>query len=157
VGATRLYKFRQVSDDLANDNALNALFNSYAIFSGRKNFNDLFDSKIDIVPPTPQEVLTLLERHNIDAHRRTIVEGWVSNGAFTPNGFRLLSESDTMIGEVFDSYAIYSLSSHSTCNLLWAHYASCHTGFCIEFEFVEQPKKVHLSRTHWMYCPTGCS
>jgi len=143
VGTTRFYKFRQVGDDLAMDNALDALVNSYAIFSGRKNFNDPFDSKIDIVHPTPPEILTLLQRPSIGAHPRTIINNWVSNGAFTPNGAVSLSKFETELSDMFDTYPIYSLSSHNTCNLLWAHYASCHTGFCIELEFAaEQPTKV---------------
>jgi hypothetical protein len=50
VSAIRFYKFRAVTEthNLAGDYALQALVNSYAVFSGRRNFNDLFDSKIDI-------------------------------------------------------------------------------------------------------------
>lgn len=140
---TRFYKYRPVSEVLANDQALDALFNSYAIFSGRKNFNDLFDSKVDIVRPTPQQILTLLQQPNIISHKRKEMNSWVSNGEFTSHGVRFLSEYETNINGLLDAYPIYSLSIHNTCNLLWAHYASHHTGFCIELEFpLEQPRKV---------------
>jgi hypothetical protein len=119
------------------------LLNSEAKFSGRKTFNDLFDSKIDFVHPTPQQILTLLQRPNIDAHKKTIMNSWVSNGAFTPDGVRFLSKSETALNDLIDTYQIYCLSSQNTCDLLWAHYASDHTGFCIELEFFgEQPTKV---------------
>jgi hypothetical protein len=139
----RFYKFRPVSKDLATDYALDALFNSYAIFSGRKNFNDPFDSKIDVVHPTPQELLTLLHRPNIDAVKRDTMSSWVSNGAFTPDGIRSLRARATALSDMIDSYPIYSLSSDNNCILLWSHYASCHTGFCIDLEFdTDQPQKV---------------
>jgi hypothetical protein len=143
VRTTKFYKFRPVSDDLANDHSLDALFNSYAIFSGRRNFNDLFDSKIEIVHPTPQQILTLLQQSNIKDHKRNEMNSWVSNGEFTSNGVRFLCVYETNINSLLDTYPIYSLSIHSTCNLLWAHYASSHTGFCLELEFpAEQPRKV---------------
>ena len=56
----KFYKFRGIDKDkvksgkLHEDYAIKALFESVAIFSSRKNFNDLFDSKIDLVFPTPE-------------------------------------------------------------------------------------------------------
>ena len=45
---------------------------------------------------------------------------------------------------MIDTYPIYSVSSQCTGNLLWAHYASSHKGFCIELAFHEneQPLKM---------------
>jgi hypothetical protein len=152
VGVTRFYKFQPVyersAEDLAKANKhLDALVKSYAIFSGRKSFNDPFDSKIDIVYPTPQQVLTLLQRPNIDARTRTIMDSWVSNEAFTPDGVRFLSDCERTLNETIDSYPMYCVSSHNTCTLLWSHYASSHTGFCIELEFAaEQPTQVHYQQ-----------
>lgn len=149
MGATRFYKFQSVSEQSAEDlakanKALDALVKSYAMFSGRKSFNDPFDSKIDIGYPTPQQVLTLLQRPNIDARTRNIVGSWVSNEAFTPVGIRFLRDCERTLNEIIDSYPMYCLSSHNTCTLLWSHYASSHTGFCIELEFAaEQPNEVH--------------
>lgn len=144
MSAIRFYKFRAVTetDNLAEDYALQALINSYAIFSGRKNFNDLFDSKIDIPHPTPEQILGLLQDPRIGSHATT-VNTWLSSGALTPDGRRALSEWEASLNNLFDSYPIYSLSIHNDCHLLWAHYAAWHTGFCIEFEFPNiQPHKV---------------
>lgn len=139
----RLYKFREVGHDLANDHALEAFFGSFAIFSGRKNFNDLFDSKIDIPRPTPDQILELQQDPRIGNHAK-FLNGWVENGEFTPYGTLMLGKAEIGLQEMFDSYALFSLSSYNDCPLLWAHYASRHTGFCIEFEFPggNQPNQV---------------
>jgi hypothetical protein len=139
----RFYKFRSVSADLAEDYALKALFESKAIFSSRKNFNDLFDSKIDIPHPTPDQILELQQDPRIGNHA-AFLNGWVADGAFTPKGVLMLKNAETGLNELFDSYALFSLSSHNDCHLLWAHYAASHTGFCIEFEFPSgnQPNEV---------------
>lgn len=140
----RLYKFRSVGDDLTKDYAIKALLESYAIFSSRKNFNDLFDSKIDIPHPTPEQIVELQQDPRIGSHA-TFLNGWVADGAFTPKGTLMLKNAETGLNEIFDSYALLSLSIHIDCPLLWAHYASSHTGFCIEFEFPSgnQPNQVN--------------
>jgi hypothetical protein len=145
LDTTLFYKFQEITNlaSLNQDYSLDALFKSYAVFSGRKNYNDLFDSKIDLVHPTLQQVLSLL-RARIDPTKRRIMDGWVSKGRFTPAGVTFLKTIETKFGELIDTYPIYSVSIHCTCNLLWAHYASSHKGFCIEFAFDEneQPQKV---------------
>jgi len=132
-----------VGDDLSKDYAIRALLESYAIFSSRKNFNDLFDSKIDIPHPTPEQILELQEDPRIGNHA-AFLNGWVADGAFTPKGVLMLKNAETGLNELFDRYALFSLSSHNDCHLLWAHYAASHTGICIEFEFPSgnQPNKV---------------
>jgi hypothetical protein len=140
----RFYKFRAVGEDLTKDYAIQALLGSYAIFSSRKNFNDLFDSKIDTPHPTPGQVLESLQHPRIGRHAAT-VNNWVADGQFTADGLRALNQAETMLNEMFDSYPLYSVSRHDNCPLLWAHYASCHSGFCIEFEFPagSQPNEVN--------------
>ncbi len=144
VNTMRFYKFRAVGDDLTKDYAIKGLLESYAIFSSRKNFNDLFDSKIDIPHPTPEQILELQQDPRIGSHA-TFLNGWVADGAFTPKGILMLNNAETVLNELFDSYALFSLSSHIDCPLLWAHYASSHTGFCIELEFPSgnQPNQVN--------------
>lgn len=128
---------------METDPSLDALFNSYAVFSGRGNFNDPFDSKINFPYPTPQEVLSLIEHPKTSASKRSLLSSWISNGNFTPLSLAYMERLVVDFGRLIDSYPIYSLSCHNSCILLWAHYASCHTGFCIELEFsAEQPARV---------------
>ncbi len=143
----RLYKYRSVSGktykDYERDRALNALLNFQAVLCCRKNFNDLFDSKIDFVRPAPKDFIQLRRHPGLDHFGRKHIDSWVSKGVFTHNGKAFLTECETSLNGLIDRYPIYSLSSHSTCNLLWAHYASNHTGFCIEFDFPrDEPRPV---------------
>jgi hypothetical protein len=139
----RFYKYREVRSNLEEDHAVRALFGSYAIFSSRKNFNDLLDSKIEIVHPTPKQVWQLLRDPKLGSHA-AMVKGWISNGSFTAQGLRMFKTAEDGMNAIFDSYPLFSLSCHNDGHLLWAHYASSHTGICIEFEFPEtnQPNKV---------------
>jgi hypothetical protein len=137
----RFYKFREVGSNLVKDYALDALINSYAIFSSRKNFNDLFDSKIHMPRPTPEQIEDLLQGPGIDHH--ATISSWLSAGKFTFSGLSTLKNLETAFDEMIDRYPIYCLSTLDSDALLWAHYASSHAGFCIEFEFPDvQPEKV---------------
>lgn len=146
MNTTSFYKYRGISngDDLSNDFSLDALFKSYGIFSGRKNFNDLFDSKIHIEYPTYDQILNLLLHSTIDKRVMQIMKSWISEGTITSAGTEFFKKLETGLNEMIDAYPIYSVSSNCTSNLLWAHYASSHKGFCIEFYFddIEQPLAV---------------
>ena len=141
------YKFRSIiNSDLSKDYALDALLSSKAIFSSRKNFNDLFDSKINIQYPTPDELLKLFQDPRLGSAAPDYTK-WISAGAFTSEGLRELQDTEAKLNRLFDSYPIYCLSSsnNDSCHVLWAHYAKNHTGFCIEFKFPDpqnQPKEV---------------
>jgi hypothetical protein len=138
----RFYKYRAFSGDLTKDYALDGLIGSYAIFSGRKNFNDLNDSKIHIPSPTASQVQGLLLAHRTTPQTATI-SSWIKAGRFTPIGIKALEDFETAFNETIDRYPIYCVSESDRDALLWAHYASAHTGFCIEFEFLGgQPKQV---------------
>lgn len=147
MDSTFFYKYREINnyDDLSKDFSLDALFKSYAIFSGRKNFNDLFDSKIHLEYPTSEQLIgLLLQNPGIDGDKKSIMQGWLINGTITYAGINFLKSLETGLNEMIDAYPIYSVSSNRTSNLLWAHYASSHKGFCIEFNFdeIEQPLMV---------------
>lgn len=143
----RLYKYREVGSDLSTDYALDALMNSYAIFSSRKNFNDVFDSKIHLGYPTPAEIEGLLKRPNLNSNA-AIVRGWVAGGAFTAQGLSNLAKFEEAANELIDTYPVFCVSGLSDDDQLWAHYAKSHTGFCIEFEFPPPaPQKVSYRDT----------
>lgn len=138
----RFYKFRGVGKELVGDHSLDALLKSYAIFSSRTNFNDLFDSKIHTPRPIPRQIEDLIEsssgKGSIDSMKH-----WVSAGKFTTLGLSALKKVEEAFNETIDGYPIYCVSTSNNYDPLWAHYASSHTGFCIEFEFPgAQPTRV---------------
>lgn len=146
MNTTSFYKYRGINnyDDLSKDFSLDALFYSYAIFSGRKNFKDLFDSKIHIEHPTPHQILSLLQYPNIDREIKYKIKSWVLDEKFTLAGIDFFNNLVTSLNEMIDAYPIFSVSSYCTSNFLWSYYSSSHKGFCIEFNFdeIEQPEKV---------------
>lgn len=147
MDTTLFYKYRAINNykDLAEDFSLDGLLKSYAVFSGRKNFNDLFDSKIQLEYPTTEQLLSLLSDPNINEQGKKIIDSLISKGMITPKGMTVLKDFETGLNELIDSYPIFSLSSLCTSNLLWSHYASSHTGFCIEFNFDENERPLEVN------------
>ncbi|WP_172912759.1 DUF2971 domain-containing protein [Pantoea stewartii] len=137
-----LYKYRSISNhlDLAADFSLINLINCEAIFSSRRIFNDLFDSKIQLINPTPKHIkeLSLL----CEKSKKHMLLSCIHKGKFTPAGDRLLSDIDEQFTKILDTYAFICLSSRADSNLMWSHYADSHRGFCIEFkgEFINARK-----------------
>lgn len=129
-----IYKYRPVENysDLKSDYNLDALFNQYAIFSSRTNFNDLFDSKVDLIKPTPKEIKELSKQ--IPKAKRHELLKHVSKGSFTPSGHEFIAKLEVMFNERINSYAFMSLSSIPDSNLMWSHYGASHRGFCIEYK-----------------------
>lgn len=128
-----IYKYRPIenTDDLKKDYSLDALLNNQAIFSSRTNFNDLFDSKIELVKPSPKEVKELSKR--LPKYNRLQLKSHIDKGRFTPEGEDFLTKLEGKINERINAYGFMSLSSIPTSNLMWSHYARSHSGFCIEF------------------------
>ena len=128
-----LYKYRAISNetDLSKDYTLDALFNSYAVFSSRRNFNDLFDSKIEFVRPSARQIKSVRDSTN----KKTCQElnKYIRNGKITPEGDLYLQNVEIELNKIIDSYIFLSVSAKSTSNLMWSHYANSHRGFCIEF------------------------
>jgi hypothetical protein len=151
---TTFYKYRKIDKPaslrngcslqkaLQDNPSLDALFKCEAVFSGRRNFTDLFDSKIDLVRPSPAELFNL--RSQIYAIKGLDISKFFADRNFTSSGEKFLIDFEIGFSEIIDSYPIYCVSKHCTSNLLWAHYASGHEGFCIEIEFNENncPKPV---------------
>jgi hypothetical protein len=129
------YKYRSINEnDLGNDRALNALFGSYSVFSSRILFNDLFDSKINFNRPTTSELnLITREALRINKKKYKILCECVNNGIVTAKGERFLKEHEVVLNQMIDKYCFYCVSTKCTSNLMWAHYANLHRGFCIEF------------------------
>lgn len=140
-----IYKYRPIErfDDLENDYYLDALVNNYAIFSSRTNFNDLFDSKIELIIPSVKEIKELAQQ--LSKSNRLQLLSHIDKGKFTPEGEIFLQDVVNRINNNIDSYAFISLSSVSNSNLMWSHYANSHKGFCIEYktEYVAARKMIY--------------
>lgn len=129
-----LYKYRSVanSDNFTNEYSLINLFNNKATFSSRTNFNDLFDSKVNLIKPTPREIKELARQ--VDKKSRMRLLSLVDKGNFSPDGLRYLDDAATNFNQMIDTYSFISFSSRADSNLMWSHYANSHYGFCIEFK-----------------------
>jgi hypothetical protein len=129
-----LYKYRRIENFKTpkEDNAIKALLNNYAIFSSRINFNDLFDSKIELIKPTPKQLKKLKEFAK--KSDKITINNYIKNGKFSPEGFDFFNTREEALNKLIDSYVFLSLSSNPKSNLMWSHYAADHKGFCIEFK-----------------------
>ncbi|WP_027467936.1 DUF2971 domain-containing protein [Deefgea rivuli] len=137
-----LYKYRS-----ADSYSLDALFNSYAVFTGRKNFNDLFDSNIMLIKPTPKDIKQLRDSHRGKAfdHFSRFLKGTV----FSKFGKDQIHIAKKRLESLIDEYLFYCVAEHDNNNLMWAHYANSHKGFCIEFNsrMLGSPSKVKYQKT----------
>lgn len=142
-----IYKYRPIENyrNLEKDYYLDALFNQYAAFSSRTNFNDLFDSKIDLIKPSPKDIKEL-SRHLSKVDRIKLLTH-IKNGCFTAEGSEFITNINKMFNDLIDSYTFMSLSSVPDSNLLWSHYGSSHRGFCIEYktEYVKARKVEYVN------------
>ncbi len=128
------YKYRSIDnlDELCADNSIKGLFHNQAVFSSRKNLNDLFDSKIEMVKPIAEE---LEELNNLFKKARSVsVYGRLSSGELIPEGNDFIEQLIKEFNDLIDRYPFYCVSKTATNNLMWAHYADAHKGFCIEFK-----------------------
>lgn len=92
----------------------------------------MFDSKIELVKTTPREIKEL--KNQVKKEHRNLVSSLIEKGEFTPKGKEMNEGLEREFNKLVDTYAFFSVSSNSTSNLMWSHYAGSHTGFCIEFK-----------------------
>jgi hypothetical protein len=131
------YKYCPIySDDFENERSIENLINSHAVFSNRKNFNDLFDSKINFIKPTKEKLKVLAK--NMSAKNR-----FNFKIVFLEDDWRSKCQSvEDEVSKVFDKYLYYCLTDQPDNNLMWSHYANSHRGFCIEWgsEYINADK-----------------
>lgn len=128
------YKYRSIDNisELGADHSIKGLFHNQAVFSNRINFNDLFDSKIELVKPTAEELEKL--NNMFEKLRFNSVDGCLSNGEIIPDGNDFTEGLIKEFNSLVDRYPFYCVSKTATNNLMWSHYADSHKGFCIEFK-----------------------
>lgn len=125
-----LYKYCPVYDPnrLESEYSIINVLNNQVKFSTRSNFNDLFDSKIDLITPDKYELKKTYSMLN-GSHKREFKERF-----FGENGKRNFLYLKNMINQRFDTYLFFCLANKPDNNLMWSHYANSHKGFCLEWD-----------------------
>lgn len=138
---TSFFKYCPVyqDEDFSKEYSITNLINSVATFSNRKNFNDLFDSKVDLVRPTWQQLKTeakkLNSKNRADFKSMFMQDNWKSK----------CDEYEAKLTDLLDNYLYYCVTNDGESNLMWSHYASSHTGFCIEWD----SKKINAQKVSY--------
>lgn len=133
-----VYKYR----DWKNPDHKRMLLENELYLSSPKDFNDPFDCRISqnfslLTPTEEKEYITALEIQGIpEAQRRgidysAVIKDFEERFRNKPQFQKFadliqFSHQDT-------NYAIFSCSTRWNSILMWSHYASYHTGFCIGF------------------------
>lgn len=69
--------------------------------------------------------------HISEEHRQKRAQEWRSDKELVK---RAIDHSAADIADAIDKqYRVYCLTPKPDCQLMWAHYAACHTGICLEF------------------------
>lgn len=145
LGPELFYKYRGIDSYKAieEDFAIKALLGRYIKLSNRVEFNDIFDSQVKIIQPTPKEMKLCFSENKKSWKKIIKNEKLVIKGSISTLGEMIIKESIIEIEELLDENLFYCLSLKNNSNLMWSHYASNHYGFCIEFKFpVKPPDKV---------------
>lgn len=136
------YKYRNIEkkEDLYNDFKIDALIKNKAIFSSRKKFNDLFDSKIELINPTLQEIEEL-KKQKLGEKAESELSKWFEGKNLNSTGIKRIDIIKEKLVENIDALPLFCVSSNASSNLMWSHYADSHTGFCIEFKSAHMTAK----------------
>lgn len=128
-----MYKYQEVRDNEfpIKNRSIQNLINCQAVFSTRRNFNDLFDSKIYFEKPSAKQIESV--RISCTKEIRKQIETFISAGKITDKGNKWFKRLDREFNKILDNYLFYCVSSNPESNLMWSHYANSHQGFCIEF------------------------
>lgn len=112
----KVYKYRNAGTDLERD--LNSIFENYFYAPNAEKLND------------PCETLVLSDR----VKTQTKLFGKIFGEKTKDSLVSLHSALDNFVTTKKD-VGIYSLSKSYNDELLWAHYANNHQGFCIEYDY----------------------
>ena len=124
-----LYKYCPIyGDDFENERSIENLIKSQAVFSSRKNFNDLFDCKVNFIKPSQYNLKRISQK--MPAKKRHEFRSLYLGDNFEENYSSLENETS----KLFDDYVFYCMTDKPDNNLMWAHYANSHKGFCIEWD-----------------------
>ncbi|WP_206512396.1 DUF2971 domain-containing protein [Colwellia sp. Arc7-635] len=139
MSASSFYKYCPVYQDKSFENEYSVLnlLADQVTFSTRKNFNDLFDSKVNLIKPSRKELKELSRKlktsKRIEFKDTFYGDDWESK----------IQLFEQKVEEIFDNYLYYCVTDRNNSNLMWSHYANSHKGFCIEWDAAKiQAEKV---------------
>lgn len=129
-----LYKYQSVKNfnNLDKDRSIQNLFKRQIVFSSPKNFNDPFDSKIELIPPSLQEIKNL--RKKVPSKYKDEIHSFYHEGNWTKKFTSFSKKIEQMFNKLIDDDRILCLSAIGDNNLMWGHYSNSHKGFVIEFD-----------------------
>jgi len=138
-----VYKYR----DWSNDFHKKTLINMELFLASPALFNDPIDCKIPIayykLKDDPELTLKYFEgyvaRHypkQTESQRQSKVQELIKEGKYYKQEWIEWQEQE-QFRQLSDNYGIISFSQHKDNILLWSHYASSHTGYCIGFKSYE--------------------
>ena len=132
-GETLLYKFRALDNEEHVKFAADILLNHRLFAAPPKLFNDPFDCDAPYSFEAAEEEKTARAVARIKRENPRITEAQAR--CLAPGRCRGLEETGakTMREWVETKLGVVSLAENITSPLLWAHYASSHTGISIEF------------------------
>lgn len=120
----RVFKYRGGGDDIQRRD-IRSLARNQIYAAGFDSLNDLFESRFEI---------------DGESFRVARLLGTIGFGAYG----RKLAKADSEFVQALSEFAlnakkfgVYSLSTSAIDEILWAHYADSHRGFCLEFELEE--------------------
>jgi hypothetical protein len=130
MSASSFYKYCPVYQDESFDTEYSVinLLADQVTFSTRKNFNDLFDSKVNLIKPTKKELKEISGR--LKTSKRIPFKD-VFYGEDWESKIQLFEQT---VEKIFDDYLYYCVTDKNDSNLMWSHYANSHKGFCIEWD-----------------------
>lgn len=125
---SRLYKYKPLNDEISRGRLRSILVDNRIYFASRLDFNDPFDCRIpSFFNVEPGELRKFMSRRlkSMGLPRGN------ARAAARKMDLRQLRED---IQDQVDNAGIFLLTEQRDNLLMWAHYASSHTGICLEFE-----------------------
>lgn len=135
----KIYKFRNWEDDyhkmMLKENIIH--------FASPNSFNDPFDSTIpfryDLINKTEltKAYCRVIKHEQPELTRQTIrrkarekiKKGFPTGEVYLENARKVTADYNTKM------FGIFSLTKEYQHLLMWSHYANCHRGFCVEFNY----------------------
>lgn len=118
MNSQSLYKYYS-----CNENNFEALEQRYFYLNTPLDYNDPYDSKINIYFQVP------------DILNPEVTEDKVINMGYDPNLFsKKMPATKERLDEFYQNHRICCFSKLNNNLLMWSHYAESHTGFCLGFK-----------------------